>query len=418
MVLDNAKLLLRLLWRPADAMSGILDQGSLLFASLAVLAVSLLVQYGVQSLIPRVPVAVQQPAQTQESEHDEQDQPSVPMAHARPWWSFSFYAPLLLLAVVYVPGTLLVTSLIAHLGGFGAVFERDYSPLLTCTAMAWAAVNLPIALAALVAPPPVLAAVAAFACLYFAVLMFFAVRTVFGTENALAAGSVCLSVIPLAAAIFFWAPLRFVFGWLASPFFLFYAFYYLGGEFRNVGAGLRRQQNFRRMLDAAAINPHDAEAQYQLGLIYQQRRQYTAAIQRFKNAIAIDRTETDAHFQLGRIAREQGRFTEALAHFQTVLSQDEKHNLSEILRETGATYLDLGEYRDARRLLSAYLDRRPYDAEGLFHYGQTLEKLGEPAEAREMYARSIEAARTAPRYRRRYTAKWSRLAQKQARRLR
>ncbi len=68
-------------------------------------------------------------------------------------------------------------------------------------------------------------------------------------------------------------------------------------------------------------------------------------------------------------------------------------------------------------MLSVYLERRPYDAEGLYHYGQVLEKLGEPAEAREMYARSIEAARTAPRYRRRYTANWSRLAQKQARKL-
>src|SRR5437773_8989919 len=63
MVSDNAKLLLRLLWRPADAMSGILDQGSLLFASLAVLAVSLLVQYSVQSVIPRAPVAAQHAAQ-------------------------------------------------------------------------------------------------------------------------------------------------------------------------------------------------------------------------------------------------------------------------------------------------------------------------------------------------------------------
>jgi len=415
MVLDNAKLLLRLLWRPSNAMSGILDQGSLLFASLAVLAVSLFVQYSVHSLIRSTPVAVLRTAPAQESERAEPGEPTVPV---QPWWSFSFYAPLLLLAAVYVPGTLLATNLIAHLGGFGAVFERDYSPLLTCTAMALAAVNIPIALAAMFAPLPVLAVVAALACLYFAVLMFYAVRTVFGTENGIAAGSVLLSVIPLAAAIFFWAPLRYVFGWLASPFFLFYALYYLGGEFRNVGAGLRRQQNFRRMLDAAAINPHDAEAQYQLGLIYQQRRQYTAAILRFRNAVAIDSTETDAHFQLGRIAREQGRFTEALAHFQTVLSQDEKHNLSEVLRETAATYLDLGLNREAQKMLAVYLERRPYDAEGLYYYGQVLEKLGEPAEAREMYARSIEAARTAPRYRRRFTAKWSRLAQKHARKLR
>ena len=91
MVFDNAKLLLRLLWRPADAMSGILDQGSLLFASLAVLAVSLLVQYSVQSVIPRAPVAVEHTAQPQETE---QDEPALPLAHAQPWWSFSFYAPL------------------------------------------------------------------------------------------------------------------------------------------------------------------------------------------------------------------------------------------------------------------------------------------------------------------------------------
>ena len=377
MALNNAKLLLRLLWQPASAMSQILDQGSLLFASIAVLVVSLLLQFR---------------------------------------W-FSFYTPLLVLAIVYVPGTLVATNLIARLGGLGAVFERDYSSLLTCASMAWAAVNIPLALIARAVPLPVLGAVAALAYLYFAVLMFFAVRTVFGTENSVAAVSVGLSVIPLAGAVVVWGPLRFVLGWLASPFFLFYAFYYLGGEFRNMGAGLRRRQNFRRMLEAAAVNPHDADAQYQLGLIHQQRRQSSQAAERFKAAVAIDPTETDAHFQLGRMAREQGRLDDALAHFQAVLKQDEKHNLSEIHRETGATYLARGQYEDARRELAIYLDRRPYDPEGLYHYGQTLERSGDIVQAREMYGRAVEAARTAPRYRRRYTARWSRLAQKQRQKL-
>jgi tetratricopeptide (TPR) repeat protein len=409
MALDNAKLLLRLLWQPAGVMSGILDQGSLLFATVAVLVATLLLQFSVRPLIPRAPAVVQQAP----GPGAEQDQPAIPAAHTQPWWWFSFYTPLLVLAIVYVPGTLLVTNLIARLGGLGAVFERDYSSLLTCASMAWAAVNLPVALLARVVPLPVLGGVAALAYLYFGVLMFFAVRTVFGTENSLAAVSVGLSVIPLAAAVVVWGPLRFVMGWLASPFFLFYAFYYLGGEFRNMGAGLRRGQNFRRMLEAAAVNPHDGDAQYQLGLIHQQRRQYTEAAERFRAAVAIDHTETDAHFQLGRMAREQGRFDEALAHFQAVLRQDEKHNLSEIHRETGATYLARGQYEDARRELSIYLDRRPYDPEGLYHYGQTLERSGAITEAREMYARAVEAARTAPPYRRRYTARWSRLAQKQ-----
>ena len=379
MLIDNIKLLLRLYWQPAAAMSAILDQGSLLFASVAVLVVSLFYKFG---------------------------------------FAMGFYMPLLVLAVAYVPGVLLLSGLLARLGGgLGSVFQRDYSPMLTCTMMAWAAASLPLALAGGLLPTPIFQILAAAAQLYFFVLMFFAVRTVFGTGNGIAVAVVCLSWIPVVAAAFLWAPLRFLLRWLASPFFLFFAFYYLGGEIGNLGAGLRRGQNFRRMLNAAALNPHDGEAQYQLGLIYQQRRQYTEAIARFGKAVAIDPGETDAHFQLGRIAREQGRLKDALAYFQAVVDQNDKHSQSEILRELGAVYLAARQYADARRFLAEYLERRPYDPEGLYYLGQALEGLGRAAEARDAYARAAEAVRTAPRFRRRVIPKWSRLGQRQIRKL-
>jgi tetratricopeptide (TPR) repeat protein len=385
-LVDNAKFLLRVYWQPGAAMSAILDQGSLLFASLAVLAVSVLL--------------------------------APPMRYAWPWLSFSFYTPLLVLAVVYVPGILLLGKLLAQIGGgAGTAFERDYSPLLICTAMAWTAANLPLALAGWIFPPSVIAVLAGLAYLYFVVLMFFVVRTVFGIGTGTAVTIVCLSWIPLVAALIFWRPLQFLLGWVASPFFLFYAYYYLSGELGNLGAGLRSRQNFHRMLEAAAVNPHDGEAQYQLGLIYQQRHQYAEAIQRFKNAVAIDPAETGAHFQLGRIAREQGRLEDALGHFQTVLDQDERHNQSEILRELGAVYIAARQYGDALNELAGYADRWPYDPEGLFYYGLALEGLGRPGEASEMYERAIEAARASRRYRRHIAAKWSRLAQKQIRKL-
>jgi len=405
MVAENIKLLLRLLWQPAVAMNGILDRGSLLFATLAVLMVTLVLEFSVRLPAPQPPAAVAQSAQAEEV--------PIPRAQARPALAFSFYTPLLVLAAIYVPGTLLVTNLLGRLGPFGNVFQRDYSSLLTCTSMAWTASQIPVVLAAWVAPLPMLGGVALVAYLYFAVLMFFAIRTVFGTENGIAAGAVCLSWVPLVGAAFLWGPLRMILGYLASPFFLFYAFYYLRGEFTSVGAGLRSRQNFRRMLEAAAINPHDAEAQYQLGLIYQQRRQYSEAIRRFQNAVAIDPKEADAHFQLGRIAREQGRLKDALTHFQAVIDLDEKHSQSEILRELGAVYVTARQYQDARNELAVYIERRPYDTEGLLYYGQALEGLGDKAQAREMYARAIESDRTAPQYRRRHTARWSRLAQKQ-----
>jgi tetratricopeptide (TPR) repeat protein len=231
-------------------------------------------------------------------------------------------------------------------------------------------------------------------------------------SDGVATATVFLSWIPLAAAVFFWAPLRYIFGWLASPFFLFYAYYYLGGELANVGSGFRQRQSFHRMLEAATVNPHDAESRYQLGLIYQQRRQYTEAAQQFQAAVSIDPGETDAHFQLGRIALEQGRLDEALARFQKVIDQDEKHHSHEILRELGRLYLAARQYEDARRELALYVERRPYDPEGLYYYAEALDRLGQPEEASAAYERTIEAAAAAPHYLRRTQAKWSRLAQK------
>jgi tetratricopeptide (TPR) repeat protein len=327
----------------------------------------------------------------------------------------SFYTPLLLLAVVYVPGLLVLGALVGRAGMLRTMFQRDYSPLLTCVAMAWAATQIPIVLARWTGPLLVLEIVAGLAYLYFAALVFFAVRTVFGTGNAAALAIVALSWIPLAAAVVLREPLSFFFGLLASPFFLFFIIYYLGAEFSRLGEGLRTGQNFRRMLEAATVNPHDGEAQYQLGLIHQQRRQYTEAIRRFEAAVAIDPTETDAHFQLGRIARDQGRMQDALVRFETVLRQNEKHSSSEIHRELGSVYLAMGRLAEAERELALYTDRREYDPEGLYYYGQVLEKLGRRAEAREVYGRAVEAARTAPRYRRHIVGRWSRLAQKAAR---
>jgi len=378
-LLANLNLLLRLLWDPTGTMNDILDRGSLLFACLATLAATAILQIFSAARVG------------------------------------GFYLPLLLLAVAYVPGTLAAAVLVGRLGSFGVVFRRDYSPLLTCAAMALAAVQIPLILASWTAPLPVFLILAALAAVYFFVLVFFAVRTVFGCGNGTAAVVVVLSWAPLAALPLIWVPLQFLLGWLATPWFLFLAYFYLGGELSRLGEGLRRGQHFRRMMEAAAINPHDGEAQYQLGLICQQRRRYSEAIAHFQKAVAIDPTQTDAHFQLGHIAREQGRLRDALAHFQTVVDQNEAHNLSEVLKELGAVYLAARQYRDARNELAVYVERRPYDPEGLYYYGEALANTGDAAAARNMYLRAVEADRTAPRYRRRYTARWSRLAARQLR---
>lgn len=379
--MENTKLLLALFARPAGAISDILDRTSVVFCVVAAIVVGLLLQ---------------------------------------PHFPFSFYTPLLILAVAYVPGLALISKILTRRPGTVAgLFLREYAPLFTCSAMAWSAANLPLAIVAWFFPMSAMLLfylmIAAYG--YFLVLVFLAVRTVFGTGNLTALAVVCLSWIPAVVVFLMWGPLRFILGFLASPLVLLFLYYYLRTDIHRVLEGMKNRQNYRRMLDAAAVNPHDAEAQYQLGLIYQQRRQISEAIRRFQSAVAIDPTETDAHYQLGRIAFQQGRVKDALAEFQVVIDQDERHHQSEVLRELGCLYNSVRQWADACYELETYLERRPYDPEGLYQYGQSLEGLGRVAEAREIYGRAIDAARTTPIYLRRAASKWGRLAQRQLRRL-
>src|SRR4029079_4706599 len=198
--------------------------------------------------------------------------------------------------------------------------------------------------------------------------------------------------------------------YLFSPFLLFYAFTMFRGDIGDIGFSLRQRQGFRRSMEAATINPRDASAHYQLGLIYQYRRQYAEAISRFQKAVQIAHDETDAHFQLGRIARAQGRLQHARNYFTVVLEQDEKHSHSEIWREIGATYFAASMYGEAKDALEKLIEKRPYDPEGLYYYGKTLEQLEQRDQAREIFARCVEAVKTMPSYRYREHRKWDKLA--------
>jgi tetratricopeptide (TPR) repeat protein len=195
--------------------------------------------------------------------------------------------------------------------------------------------------------------------------------------------------------------------YLMSPLIFYFLYVLFGSEVRSLGEGLQSGRHLQQQLEIAATNPHDADAHYQLGLIYQKRRQYSEAIARFQRALEIDPDEADAHYQLGRIAREQGRFDDAVRHLKDAAALDDKLSLSEVWRELGAAYLDKSQLEDARAALAKYIDRHPYDPEGLYWYGMTLARLDHPAQAREMWERCIDAVATMPSNRKAHVRKWA-----------
>jgi tetratricopeptide (TPR) repeat protein len=251
--------------------------------------------------------------------------------------------------------------------------------------------------------------------LYFLVLAVLSVRTVMGAGAGHATAAVGAAWIAVGVATVVYSVAGGMLYYLASPMVLYFGYLLFAQDLRLLSGGLSSRQSLRRHLEASTLNPRDGDAHYQLGLIYQQRRNYTEAIPRFERAIEIDPSDPDPHYQLGRVFLEQKRFEDARRCFAAAAALNDKHSSSDVWRDLGAADLELGNTQQALAELEKYVDRRNYDPEGLYLLGRAFKTLGRNPEARSAFERCVEAVQTLPSQRRRQTAKWKGLAQSELR---
>lgn len=210
-------------------------------------------------------------------------------------------------------------------------------------------------------------------------------------------------VFPIVAAL--------VSGLPRSPFLLFLLIILLRGYFSDIISGHRARAAFKQNLESATLNPADASAHYNLGLIHQSRGELDQARERFERALQIDTEEIDASYQLGRIARQQKRYADAIQNFEHVVVRNPAHSQHEVWREVAATYIAAGQFEDARTALDQFLEHRPSDPEGLYLMGRAHAGLGHKREATSLMQACIEAVKTAPAYKYRASKRWLNEAQ-------
>ena len=414
-------------------MSLIVDEGSLLFGALAVLGVTLFLTGGGVLLgglseaaelaamdggVDPPPVASTHTHVAAAGEEAAVAQAPALLAVAGIWSGLGAFSLVAGVILLYVPTLIFVMSVAdPRTGSFGVALTRDYGSIGPCILMSVAAAELlfgTIWMATstvmsvsnsgqMMTALLVFFGVAIVGVAYFAVLAWMAVRTVWGAGPLVAVAAV---VIPFAVL-----PFAGFLSMLASPFILYWVYMYTRGDISAIQWSMGSRRAFKRHMEASTLNPRDADAHYQLGLIHHHRRQYPEAIARFEKAVAIDPSEIDAHYQLGRIAREQGRHADSIRHLEQVVARDPKYARHEIWREVGATYFEAGDFANARAMLERYVENRPYDAEGLCLLGLSLKKLGDAGAAVEMLKRSVEAAKTAPVYRRGELRRWRKRAE-------
>jgi tetratricopeptide (TPR) repeat protein len=353
---------------------------------------------------------------------------------------------LLILAIVFAPTVTFVANLFERRGSFRLVLQQEYQGLVSTILYAWIVANLlalPLAFVAsatgiqasyiatsmestaqmkewfnlspedqLKLADPALHAENFFrwiVVMLFGVWAVWAVRAVFRLATWRAVAVILTSSVLLLITSPVWSLL---FSWIfASPFLLLLVFLLMRGYVGEFTRATRARAAFRQNLEAATLNPADASAHYNLGLIHQQRGELSQARERFARAIEIDTEELDAHYQLGRIARTEGRLADAIKHFEQVVTRDQTHSQHEIWRETGATYLAAGQFADARDALERFLEHRQNDPEGLYLMGRAYAGLGHRREAASSMQACIEAVKTAPAYKYRTEKRWLNEAQ-------
>ena len=351
----------------------------------------------------------------------------------------------LFLAIAFVPVVIFVANLFERRGGFGLALQQEYAPVAATLLYARAAASLAaIALAALLrasgveelsfaesarmlddlaqqsgsssaellaANPLLLQESYALTLMLplFVVWLLVAVREAFRLSwmramlLVLASGLIMLPVSAVLAPLFNWV--------FASPFLLILLFFLMRGYIGELLRGQRARASFKQNLETATLNPADASAHYNLGLIHLERKELDEARARFERAVEIDADEVDAHYQLGRLAREQRRLPEAIKHFGDVVERAPQHSQHEVWREIGATYLAAGQHADALDALERFLDERQSDPEGLYLTGRALDGLGRHREAAGKMQACIEAVKTAPAYKYRADKHWLNEAQ-------
>ncbi len=354
---------------------------------------------------------------------------------------------LVVIALVFCPLTLFLANLFERRASFRLRLQQEYAPLAATMFYALAASSLLATIVTIVAtvsgvqqtlaqrflgrvlaeraqlPPDglrlieqgllqpglVAAALAALVLLaIFGIWAVMAVRVVFRLSWLHSAIVVFISGIALVPA----AQLIPIVGMiLASPFLLIMVFLLLRGYFAEISRNQRARASFQQNLEAATLNPADASAHYNLGLIHQQRGELEAARERFERAVQIDAEELDAYYQLGRIARQQKRYPDAIKNFEQVVSRDIGHSQNEVWREIGATYLAAEQFEDARDALERFLEKRPSDPEALYLMGRAYAGLGHRREATSSMQACIEAVKTAPAYKYRAEKRWLNEAQ-------
>ncbi len=191
------------------------------------------------------------------------------------------------------------------------------------------------------------------------------------------------------------------------PFFFMIPLFYFGYQWlRNHFAMQTHERSFQQNLRTLTLNPQDADAHYQLGLIQLDRRNLDGARKYFESALKIDPNDAECHYSLGRTFELKGEWAQALEQYEETYRLSPEFRQGDIFREVGKGYLHTGSVEKGMEFVQFFLKNRSSDPEGRYWLAVALQKIGDSEQMRVQLKTILEQARSNPKFFRKENREW------------
>ena len=159
----------------------------------------------------------------------------------------------------------------------------------------------------------------------------------------------------------------------------------LGVLFYNKGLAEEAVQAFTKALE---LDSKMQVAQRNLEIAYFNTGYYDRRVAELKERLRVRTDDRDARWELGRVYAQLGQSEDAIREFEEVLRYDE-HDLGAIV-QLGLAAKAIGRLGDAHRWFTRALEMDPASSVVAFYLGETLYNMGLAEEALEALLRAIQ----------------------------
>jgi tetratricopeptide (TPR) repeat protein len=339
--------------------------------------------------------------------HEGAANPSDPKGWAGGLFDLHVIHLLLFVAVIYIPAVICLANALAG-DGLGFSFSRaEYRTHISVLFPLWGILLLLAAIAQWLIPQFVELGNVAISAALLGLLPLLVVYSVWAIKEI----NYVTPIMAFGVFVLSWftIPLFYVmtsFLYAVPSFIMIFILYLLYRNLRDYLGGRSGEKSFQQHLHSLTINPQDAEAHHQLGLIHFRRGNLSAARTCYEQAISILGQDPYYRYHLGRLFEEMGDWPKALEQYEETYRLNPEFGLRDIFREVGKGYLHTDNLDAAVEFLKFFLETRPSDPEARYWLAVTFQKQGRPEEMHREIRTLLEMARTNPRFFRKENRRW------------